>query len=84
MFVQIRVLLSLSVTADGRSLRMRGTEIRLPCGFRTNRAQRDELLQILVPAGRAFRRGRRMQHQILEPVSALPAFVFKDWHERSL
>jgi hypothetical protein len=81
MVVQVGMLLTLLFTANGGSPRMRGAEVGFPGGFGTNCAQRDELLQILLLAGRAFRCGRRMQHQVFELMSALPAFVFKDWHE---
>ena len=81
MVVQMSVLLTLPFIADGRSLRMRGAEVGLPGAFGTNCAQRDELFQILLLAGGALRCRRRMQHQVLELMSALPAFVFKDRHK---
>ena len=66
---------------DIGGLGMRGTQVCLPGRFRADRAQRDLLLQIALLAGGTFRRRRRVQHQVLEPVSAVPAFVFKDRHE---
>ena len=83
-FMQIGVLLSLFLVADGGSLSMRGAQASLPTGFRADCTQRNLLLQILLMAGWALRSVRRVQHQVLEPMPALPAFVFKDWHEGSL
>jgi hypothetical protein len=82
--MQIGVLLPLFLVADAGSLGMRGAQVSLPAGFRTDCAQRNLLLQILFMAGWALRGGRRVQHQILELMPALPAFIFKDWHEGSL
>lgn len=83
-FMQIGVLLSLFLVAYGGSLGMRGAQVSLPTSFRAHRAQRNLLLQILLMAGWALRGWRRVQHQVLELMPTLPAFVFKDWHERSL
>ena len=83
-FMQIGVLLSLFLVADGGCLGMRGAQVSFPTGFRADRAQRNLLLQVLLLAGWALRGGRRVQHQVLELMPALPAFVFKDWHEGSL
>jgi hypothetical protein len=80
-FMQIGVLLSLFLVANGGSLGMGGAQVRLATGIRADRAQRNLLLQVLLMAGWALRGGRRVQHQPLELVPALPAFVFKDWHE---
>ena len=75
------MLLSLFFVANGGSLGMRGAQVSLPTGFRADRAQRNLLLQILLMAGWALRGGRRVQHQVLELMPALPALIFKDWHE---
>ncbi len=83
-FMQIGVVLSLFLVADGGRLSMRDAQVRLPTSFRADRAKRNLLLHILLMAGWALRRGRRVQHQVLELMPALPAFVFKDWHKGSL
>ena len=83
-FMQIGVLLSLFLVADGGSFGVRGAQVSLPTRFRADRAQRNALFQILLMADWALCSGRRVQHQVLELMPALPAFVFKDWHEGSL
>lgn len=84
MFVQMRVVLVEFFVTDRRGLRMRGAQIRLPGGFRTHGAQRDQLLQFAVFANRAFRRRRRMQKQVLKPMSTATALVFVHRHGKSL
>jgi hypothetical protein len=82
--VQVGVILMQLFPADGRGFLVRCAEIRLPGCLRTYGAQGDQLLQILLPAGGTFGNRRRMEDQVLKPVSALTAFIFKDRHEQSL
>jgi hypothetical protein len=84
MLVQPSVVLVPLFVPDGGRLPMRAAQANLPCRLRTHPTQRDQLRQILLPAVGAFRRGRRMQHQILESVATLPTLVFKHWHEQTL
>ena len=57
----------------------RELEIPLPGAVGAYRGQRHELLEIRALALRAGGRVRA-EHQQLEPVLALTAFVFVDWH----
>ena len=57
-----------------------GSQVRLSCAFRADRAQRNHFLQILMLTGRALRRGRRRKHQILELMPAGFTLILVDWH----
>ncbi len=54
-------------------------EIPLPRTVGADGGEGHEPLEVGGLAGRARRRGR-VEHQQLEPVLALTAFVFVDWH----
>src|SRR5579863_97343 len=84
MLVQVLVVLMLLVSADDVGPFARGAEIGLPSCFRTYGAQRDQLLQIFLIARGALRGGSRRENQVLKTMSAAPALVFIDRHERSL
>src|SRR5689334_9170113 len=58
-------------------------QVRLSCTFRTDRTQRNQLLEVLLVTRRAFGLGRRWKHQILELVFACFALVFIDRHVHS-
>ena len=59
MLVQVLMVFVLFILAHGGGPFLRRLQIGLPRRFRTDRAQGDELLQILLVARRAFRRGGR-------------------------
>ena len=59
--------------------RSRAPEIPLPSAVGADRREGHEPLEVGGLAGRARRRGRG-EHQQLESVLALTAFVFVDWH----
>ena len=80
--MQVRVGLVRFLPADGSCFAVGGAEVCLLRRFRTDGAEGDELLQIFLLAGRAFRRRGRMQDKVFKAMSTLPAFVFKDWHKQ--
>jgi hypothetical protein len=84
MLMDVRMFLTVLFATNGGGFAVRRTEIRFPGGFRTHCAQRNQLLQVVCPARRAFGGWRRMQHKVFKPVSTLPALVFVDGHEESL
>ena len=82
--VQMLMIFVLLVFANGRGLLVRRAKVRLPRSFPTHRRQRNQLLQIFFLASRACRFRRSTKDQVLKTVSALPALVLIDRHERSL
>lgn len=81
MFVQMGVLLPSSVVACRGRPDVGGIQIGLPGCFRTQAAQRDELLEIFGVAARTLGRGRRVPDQKFELRSALSAPEVEDGHE---
>jgi len=82
--VQVFVFLVLLFFPNPRRLLVGGIEVRFSRAFRAHGNQRDQLREIVRVASRAFRRRRGRPNQIVKTVTALPALVFVDWHERSL
>jgi len=80
MLMQALMLFVLFVLPNRRGLFVRGSEICMPGSVWAYSTQRDHLSQIHGPAPGTFRRWGWRPHEVLKPVSTLPAFIFIDWH----
>lgn len=82
MLVQVMMLVLLLVFVCLDGFLTCGAVVGFPGIFRAHGAERDQLSEIRLVAGRAFRGGGRRENQVLKTVAALPAEIFIDRHGR--
>jgi len=80
MLMKMRVIMGELFFAHGGSAAVGRIQVGLPRSLRTDRANRNQLFQILPAADGARRCWRRMQDQVFKLVPAVAAFVFVERH----